>query len=197
MAQGDKNDEHSLTGITREALKSADGQEVSVNDMMKTFGATSFVPLLILPALLVVSPLGGVPGLSSLFGIMIVLIAAQRVLGRDNIWLPGFIRNRSIGSDKAESAMKKILPVTRFVDRYSRQRLTFLFRPPLVRLLPLACVLAGAGMPLFEIVPFASAFLGAAVVLMAYSMLTRDGIFALLALFPIAGGLWFGQTVLF
>ena len=108
LAQPEKDDDHSLTGITRKALNSADGREVSVDDMMNAFGAASFVPLLILPALMVISPLGGVPGLSSLFGVMIVLIAGQRVLGRHNIWLPGFLRHRSVGSDKAENAMKKI-----------------------------------------------------------------------------------------
>ena len=68
---------------------------------------------------------------------------------------------------------------------------------PLALILPLACVLAGAFMPVLELVPFASAFLGLAVMLVAYAMLSRDGLFALLALVPIAAALWTGKTVIF
>lgn len=197
MSDDNEEQPNSLTGITREALDHSDGERVSVDDMLSTFGSASFVPLLILPSLLVMSPLGGVPGLSSLFGIMIVLIAGQRLIGQKSIWLPGFIRNRSIESDKAAGAMKKMLPATRFIDRHSRRRLAFLFRDPLALILPFACVLAGAFMPVLELVPFASAFLGFAVMLIAYAMLSRDGLFALLALVPIAAALWTGKTVIF
>ncbi|MGV0912031.1 exopolysaccharide biosynthesis protein [Martelella sp. FOR1707] len=196
MSDSTEQDPKSLSGITKEALDHAEGEQVSVDDMLSTFGSASFVPLLILPSLLVMSPLGGVPGLSSLFGIMIVLIAVQGLIGRNSIWLPGFIRHRSIARDKATKAMKKILPVTRFIDRHSHRRLAFLFRSPLDRILPLACVLAGALMPVLELVPFASAFLGLAVTLIAYSMLSRDGLFAVLAIIPIAGALWVGKTVI-
>ncbi|MEO1988466.1 MAG: exopolysaccharide biosynthesis protein [Martelella sp.] len=196
MNSSTEQDPQSLSGITKEALDHADGARVSVDDMLSTFGSASFVPLLILPSLLVMSPLGGVPGLSSLFGIMIMLIAAQGLIGRNSIWLPGLIRHRSIERDKAAKAMKKILPVTRFIDRHSHRRLSFLFRSPLDRILPLACVLAGALMPVLELVPFASAFLGLAVTLIAYSMLSRDGLFAVLAIIPVAGALWVGKTVI-
>ncbi len=197
MSGNQEDDQHTLTGITREALDHSNGERVSVDDMLSAFGSASFVPLLILPSLLVISPLGGVPGLSSLFGIMIVLIAGQRLIGQRSIWLPGFIRHRSINSDKAARAMKKMLPATRFIDRHSRRRLAFLFRDPLALILPFACVLAGAFMPALELVPFASAFLGLAVMLIAYSMLSRDGLFALLALVPIAAALWTGKSVIF
>ena len=196
MDDNTEGDRQSLSGITQKALNHAEGAQVSVDDMLSTFGSASFVPLLILPSLLVMSPLGGVPGLSSLFGIMIVLIAGQRLIGQDSIWLPGFIRHRSIESSKAEEAMKKILPVARFIDRHSHKRLSFLFRDPLSLILPLACVLAGALMPVLELVPFASAFLGLAVTLIAYSILSRDGLFAVLAMIPVAGAVWVGKSVL-
>nr|WP_194246334.1 exopolysaccharide biosynthesis protein [Martelella limonii] len=185
-----------MSGITQAALDHTDGEQVSVDDMLSTFGSASFVPLLILPSLLVMSPLGGVPGLSSLFGIMIVLIAGQRLIGQKSIWLPGFIRHRSVESGKAEKAMNKILPLARFIDRHSHKRLPFLFRDPLSLVLPLACVLAGAMMPVLELVPFASAFLGLAVTLIAYSILSHDGLFAILAIIPVAGAMWVGKSLL-
>ena len=57
-------------------------------------------------------------------------------------------------------------------------------------------MLAGALMLVLELVPFASAFLGLAVTLIAYSMLSRDGLFAVLAAIPIVGALWVGKTVI-
>lgn len=192
-----ESEQHPLTNIARQALSQTQGDQVSVGDMVRAFGHASFVPLLIIPALLVVSPLGGVPGLSSLFGIIIVLIAGQSLIGRKSIWLPGLLANRSIESDKAASAFKRILPVTRFIDRHSRARLSFLFRDPFLPALPLACVLSGAAMPFLEIVPFASAFLGVAVMLIAYSMLSRDGLFALFALLPLVVAIWVARFIIF
>jgi hypothetical protein len=66
-----------------------------------------------------------------------------------------------------------------WVDRHTGKRLTMLVRPPMDRLIYLACALCGAAMPLLELVPFSSSLLGAAVVLLSLTVLARDGLLAL------------------
>nr|WP_280516283.1 exopolysaccharide biosynthesis protein [Martelella limonii] len=185
-----------MTEIVEQTMREAGEDHVSVDHLVSSFGHASFVPLLILPALVLITPLSGVPGLSTLCGLIILLIAAQQLVGHSQIWLPGWIRNREMQSDKFHAAMQKLLPMTRFIDRAARERLTFLFKPPLLWLLPLACVIFGALMPVMEFIPFSSSLIGVSVTLIAFSILTRDGIFALLALVPLGVVIWGMTSVL-
>ena len=187
---------HSLTEIVQQTMEEAGDGHVSVDHLMASFGHASFVPLLILPALVLITPLSGVPGLSTLCGLIIMMIAAQQLVGHTRIWLPGWIRHRQIASARLQPAMEKVLPLTRFMGRTARERLTFLFKRPFKWLLPLACVIFGAIMPLMEFIPFSSSLIGVAVTLIAFSILTRDGIFALLALVPLGAVAWGVTSVL-
>lgn len=186
----------SLTAVVERIIRETEQGAVSVNDLLRSFGQTSFAPLLIIPALVLITPLSGIPGMSTFCGVVIMLIAGQRLVGHEQIWLPGWIRKRSIMSEKLNNGMCRLLPFTRFVDRYSQKRLTFLFKRPLSFILPLVCVMAAAVTPLMEIIPFSSSIAGVAIALIACAILTRDGLFALLALLPIGGVLWGIYTVM-
>ena len=183
-------DFHSLTEIIEQTIRESGGEHVSVDRIIASFGHASFVPLLILPALVLITPLSGVPGLSTVCGLTIMLIAVQQLVGHKRVWLPGWIRRREVETERLHTAMRKTLPLTRLIDSTARERLTFLFKPPLLWLLPLACVIFGAIMPVMEFIPFSSSLIGVAVTLIAFSILTRDGIFALVALVPVGIVIW-------
>lgn len=179
----------SLNRIVERAEQAACRERVAVGDLVDAFGRASFVPLLLVPALIVVTPLSGIPGLSGLCGITIALIATQWLVGRDSVWLPGWIMRREVSGRRMRAALARIRPFARWLDRNTRARLGFLFRGPFRFLPPLACALFGAMMPFLELVPFSSSLLGTGVTLLAFSMLTRDGLFALTALLPAAAAI--------
>ena len=58
--------------------------------------------------------------------------------------------------------------------------------PPFDRALLALCLICGLAMPVLELVPFTSSFLGGAVALLAISIIVRDGLFASLAFAVIA-----------
>lgn len=165
--------------------QTAQGRErVTLGDVVEAFGRRSFLPLLMVPALLVVSPLSGVPLFSSVCGITIVLIAAQMLWpGRDHLWLPERLKRQNVSGARARRAIAQLGRFSRRLDGMSRDRLRwFVGHRPGRMLLEAGCLLAGAAMPVFEIVPFTSSILGVAVLLMATALLTRDGLFALAGL---------------
>jgi hypothetical protein len=170
--------------------------QVSLDRVVGAFEKTGFATMLIVPAAAVVTPLSGIPLFSSLCGVTICLIAAQWLMKRDRVWLPHWLGQQSLEGDKVRVAMNKLRPAARWLDKYSRARARFLFRQPLRALLPLSCLLFGALMPFLELVPFSSSLLGASVCLIAFSLLTRDGFFALAALLPLAIVVW-ALTALF
>jgi hypothetical protein len=80
--------------------------------------AVLFVLLLGVPALPV--PTGGA---THVFEIVVVLVAAQLVAGRQRIWLPGRWRRLSLAGKKQERFITALLKVIRRLERFSRPRL--------------------------------------------------------------------------
>lgn len=160
-------------------------ETVRIRDMVEEFGQATFIPLLMVPALLVVSPLSGIPLFSSVCGLTIALIASQLLIGRKRLWLPDFLLRREIKGDRAHGAIGKIRKFAGFLDRHAHQRLSFLVNPPLNKLGQMMTMLCGLAMPFLELVPFTSSILGVAVVLFSVGFLTRDGIFVLAAMILI------------
>jgi hypothetical protein len=180
----------SLTTIVDRIAEISGEGSVSLERVIGAFEKAGFATLLFIPAAAVVTPLSGIPLFSSVCGLTICLIAMQWLLDRDRVWLPRWLRRRSLEGQKVRKAMMKLRPAARWLDRHSKKRVQFLFRQPLRLLLPLACLSFGAAMPLLEFVPFSSSLLGAAICLIAFSLMTRDGFYALAALAPVAVAGW-------
>lgn len=159
---------------------SGTSEMITVRELMASFGRQSFVPFLMVPALLVISPLSGIPLFSSACGFVIALVAFQMLWpGRDTLWLPRRLMRQNVSARRARPALQKLVSVARWLDRHARDRLGWLVqRRPGRSVLEAICMLAGLAMPLFEVVPLSSSILGFGVVLIATGLLTRDGLFA-------------------
>lgn len=157
----------------------ADRNVLKVGDIVESFGAASFVPLMMVPAILVVSPLSGIPLLSSICGLSIGLVAGQMVLGRRHVWLPDRIVRQEVLGRRVRPALTRVRHVTEWVDHRARGRLRVLVSRPIDKLTQFLAVICGFAMPFLEFVPFSSSILGLAVLMFSTAFLTRDGLFAL------------------
>ena len=170
----------------------ADG--VRVLDLMDELGVKSVAAVLLAPSLALVSPLSGIPLFSSACGITIALISVQMLMGRNHLWMPEMLSKRSLPADKTQYAIRALRAFAAWLDRRFKRRLTSLLTPPFLRVIQGICLLCGLIMPFLEIVPFTSSVLGGVVALLALSMLTGDG---LIALVTVAGlGLALGGAAL-
>ncbi|MBY6135350.1 exopolysaccharide biosynthesis protein [Nocardioides marinus] len=159
---------------------------VTVSRLTEELGHKSLSAVLAVPALAVVSPLSGVPLFSSTCGILICLVSGQMLFGRSNLWLPGWLGRKRIEGARAEKAISAMRRAANWLDRHASKRLQVVLSQPFISLIRLVCLLCGALMPVLEVVPFSSSILGAAVALLALSMLTRDGLIAVLTLVALA-----------
>jgi len=160
----------------------ADGLRVS--DLMDELGVKSIAAVLLAPSLALVSPLSGIPLFSSACGVTIALISVQMLMWRNHLWMPEVLSKRSLPADKTQYAIRMLRAFTAWLDHRFKRRLTFLLTPPFLRVIQGLCLLCGLIMPFLEIVPFTSSLLGGVVALLALSMLTGDG---LIALVTVAG----------
>jgi hypothetical protein len=175
-----------IRSILRRLGDMSTADQVSVRDILEEFGQASFATALIVPALIVVSPLSGIFFLPTVMGLTMVLIAVQMLVGRRSLWLPGFLLRRSIaGARLARAALRLERPAAWF-DRQTRERLTIFITWPVSIVPQVGCVVAGLMMPFLELVPLSSSILGGAITLFAVSFLSRDGLFVLLGLISVA-----------
>lgn len=187
---GQPTSDHPLTDIVDRMADTAQASRVTVGETLEAFGRRSYLPLLIVPSLTVMSPLSGVPLLSSLCGIVIAIIAAQMVFpGAGSLWIPGFIARRNVSGWRVRAAIGRIGKIANWIDDHARDRLNWLIDPPGRTVLEIVCLLCGLAMPFLEFIPFSSSVAGGAVLLIAAGLLTRDGLFALagLAIIPVFG----------
>ena len=145
-------------------------------DVMEKRG---FGPMLALPSFIACTPIGAIPGIPSLAGGTILLIALQILLGRRHPWLPQKVMELQCDADQLRYMVEKVKPYAVRVDRFLVPR-CFLMRQPVFRsLIALCCVGCGFVMVPLELIPFMGLIPAFAVFIMAIGMATDDGAVAL------------------
>jgi hypothetical protein len=184
-------------GDVLERVEEAGGAEerVTVGDIVHRIGEGAFPPLILVPALIIVTPASAIVGLSTFFGVMIALVAVQMVLGRDRLWLPSFILDRTVPHRRLERFIAYADHPGRILDRLTRRRLTMLVDPPLARLWALVCMLLALVIPALELVPMSATIIAATISLFALAMLARDGLLIVIGLLVLAGAVGLALSI--
>ncbi|WP_264465602.1 exopolysaccharide biosynthesis protein [Roseitranquillus sediminis] len=155
----------------------AQSERIAIGELIGHFGHRAFGALILFFAAPNCIPIP-LPGLSFLFGMPLLLLSLQMALGRDEPWLPRFIRVRSIQTvdyRRIVGALRKPL------DRIER-----LIRP---RLLPVTSRRGERVLGLFGItfalvlflpLPFGNAVPGLGLALIGIGTVERDGLAALI-----------------
>lgn len=172
--------DHPVTDVVETLAEATHRGDTSVGALIGAFGRASFASCLLAVALLLVSPLSGIPFYSTASGMVIALIAAQAAFGRSAIWLPAKIWECEVSGQAAARVEVVARRMGEVLDRASRRRLPFLVNATGRRVIYGLCALCGAIIPFFEILPMTSSLMGGAVALMAAAILARDGLLVVL-----------------
>lgn len=173
---------HSVCDILDKLRELADSQDkVRIGDMLEAVGKRSFGPFLLLPALIDISPVGSIPGLPTLLGLMIAITAFQLLIGRDHLWLPGFIANRSRKSEDVKKAADKLNGLAKRLDRWFHGRLPRLTSKPFQRVAAVIIILLTLTVPPLELLPLATTAPMAAIAAFGLALLVHDGLLMLIA----------------
>lgn len=194
---GDKQ-ASTLEGLIDELAAAAEeaSGEVSVADVMDKVGQRSFGPLLLVPALVALTPLGGIPGLPTLLAAFVVIVAGQLLAGRHGFWLPQVLMRRSVKPDKLKTSVSYARPVARVVDKVLGARLAWLTRAPFIHVAAAVCILVAFTVPPMEVVPFAGTVSWVAIAAFGLALIAHDGLVMLIASAFAAGAGYLVVTTL-
>ncbi|UMA64293.1 exopolysaccharide biosynthesis protein [Roseivivax marinus] len=166
----------------------AEGEaSVSVAEILDKIGDRSFPAAILVPALILVSPVSGIPGTPTIGACIIALIVAQALLGRDHLWLPGLLTRREIGAKRLNQGLSWLRKPAGWVDRHSRDRWTILTYPPFSTVSLLSILVVVMTWPLLELLPFFTSFGAGAVSLFAIGLMIRDGLYIIAGWITVAG----------
>lgn len=176
------------------ALENAvqDRDEISVDNILEEIGYRSFGPLLLVAGLITVAPLiGDIPGVPTIVGFLVALVAVQLLLQREHFWFPQWLLARSVSKDKFCKVLGWLRRPAGFIDRWIKPRLQFVINNGGVYFIAIACIAIAAMMPFMEVVPFSANAAGAALTLFGLSIIARDGLLASIGLTITAATLGF------
>jgi hypothetical protein len=155
-------------GVTLAALRDLVGQD-------------GLLVLVVFLALIFLIPVS-IPGSSTAFGAVVLLVGVSRILGR-SLWLPQRLARRVFPAERLRSALRHGSRWLRRFERLSRpNRLSCLVGPGPVAVANNAALVLGALLLMspLAVVPLSNTFPAAALLLLATGLLQRDGVWVLL-----------------
>lgn len=169
----------SISGLIRELMAEAVHEEqVSIGQILQMFGTRGFAFLLLMLALLNIV-IFMIPFISLLFGLPMIILAAQLVLGLPAPMFPLIVQQRAIPRDALVQGLERVLAITDRTERFIRPRLRLLSGPLIDRahgvFALVMAIMVALPIPLFNVPP------SVALAMLAIGMLERDGVFIILA----------------
>ena len=174
-----------------EQLRHNDGK-VTVNDVVEQVGHRGYGPFLVLPALVELTPVGGIPGVPTLLASTILLFALQMLAGRTYIWVPAWVGRRTVSSDKLAIVTQRLQKVSRGISWVFRERLARLARRPFSQVAGLLSACLALTVPALEVIPFASSAPMVVIAVFGLSLLFKDGLLMVVACIACIASFYFG-----
>ena len=101
-----------------------EGERVTVGQILDTLDARAFGLATLIFSLPSIVPMP--PGVPTVVGIALLIVSVQMVIGRHELWLPGFLSKRSFARKALVSAFEKLAPRLEAVEKIAKPRLLFM-----------------------------------------------------------------------
>lgn len=149
---------------------------VTLRHLLDLVGEDGLMILIVLLSLVFIIPVS-IPGVSTVFGAAILLIACSRLLNC-GLWLPASLREKTLSTDKLRPVFQRALGWLQRLEKISRPgRLTWLVNGRGVNLFNSASLILGAVLLMapFGLIPFSNTLPAVALLCLAVGILQRDG----------------------
>lgn len=175
------NEVRSLSELLDALADASEHQDdLSLQEVMETAGSRSLGPLLLVAGLITLAPIvGDIPGVPTIMALFVLLVAVQLLYSHSRPWLPKWLLNRSVSREKLCKVLGWLRKPARFIDRFTRRRLSVLVEGKGRYLVAIVCIVIALMMPIMEVVPFSANGAGLALSAFGLALIARDGAIAL------------------
>lgn len=165
-----------LPSVLEDAKSAVEGDKVTVGEIMDSVASRGFGPLLLLPALISISPVGAIPGMSIVTGSLIAVIAIQMLAAQDHPWIPQRLEDFEFSRDKYESGIDKMMPWAQWASNWVTERLAPMVQPPVYFITPVVMLLLSLAYYPLALIPMGVFLPGLANTMFAIGLTVRDGV---------------------
>jgi hypothetical protein len=163
---------------------------LTLREVIYTLHGRAYMLLVLLLALPFITPIP-LPGLSTPFGLAIMLIALRMSFGQ-RPWLPMKLQRKELPPGFFAKVFAFAEKVLRLMEKFLRPRLTFITDTPLlVQLHALLMLIAATALLLPLPIPFTNSFPAWTILLVAAGLLERDGLFILAGYLVFIAGVFY------
>ena len=182
-----------LSAALFDTIDSIEGSTITLRQLFALIGEQGLLflcALLTIPFLIPVS----IPGVSTVFGVAIILIAIGITLNRIP-WLPRQLMDRPLQTEKLVPTLAKGATMVARIDRVIRPRLLKLTHGAVMNRLNGLALVFGGVLLIFPLglIPFSNTLPAFAILFLAVGVLQRDGLFVVLGyVMQVATVVYFG-----
>lgn len=175
-----KNTDKSFAASLNDVAANLQTEKITLRHLLTVIGEQGlllFCMILVVPFLLPIS----IPGVSTVFGAVIILIGIGITLNRVP-WLPNRLMERTFETDDLKPVMQKGAELFARIERFIRPRLMMLTHNAAMNRLNGLMLTFGGVLLIFPfgLIPFSNTLPGYGILFLAAGMLQRDGIFIVL-----------------
>lgn len=189
-SSSDSNDGSNLAHIVDEVRDGVDGENVTVGEVLDAIDNRGFGPLLLIPAIISISPVGGIPGMSLITGLLIFLIAFQMIFHGDHPWIPSRLEKFEFSRERFQNGIDRARPWVRWTDRWVSERLTLFSTGPMHYVLASLMMLLSLTYIPLALVPMGVFLPGLANTFFAIGITARDGVIVIFGLIASAAAVY-------
>jgi hypothetical protein len=184
-------DHKSVSAVLRAVIEAAQGETISIREIIEAFGDRAFGFVLILFSLPNCVP--APPGVAGIVGTPVLIFGIQMLLGYHRPWLPDFIMRRTIAIATFRKLIDVAEPYLRRLEAFCKPRMTWLFNPLGDRIVGLFAVLVAISV----LIPFPGTNFppSIALVIVSIAVMEEDGLLLTIGYLIGLAGLAYTVTV--
>jgi len=167
-----------IAAVLRRLTDPATGDRLTLDEAIEALGDRAYGLAMLMLALPMAVPISSIPGISTVFGIPLILIAVQLMLGRPRPWLPRWLGSKSFARADLARILDKALPWLERGERLIHPRLTLLVSAAAERCIGAVCAFMAFVMALPIVLGNQPPAI--AISLFALALIGGDGLFVIL-----------------
>jgi hypothetical protein len=168
----------SASELLEDLVDAFPGEKTSVGALIDQLDSRAHGVLLLVLALPMCIP--NIPGISTIFGVLMMLPALQLVMGSRRLWVPQRVRSWEVESAPLRKTLRTAIPALKRVEYLIKPRWSRLTRFPVTIVVGLQTLLMA--FILILPIPFANWPPGMTVAITSLALLQRDGMLMLLTI---------------